>query len=242
MKKIYLVLLVFLFVLAAFGFSKTYIVGTSADFPPFEYVQNGQYVGFDMDLIQAIGKVEGFQVEIRDMSFDSLIPALKSGIIDIAIAGMTITPERLQVVDFSNPYWSADQDVIVKKDSNYNLTVLFGNHKVGVQTGTTGDLWVSDNLIKTGILKSIVRYESFIYALQALINGEVNAVVLDSPVAERFAQTQPVSIVGIIITNENYGIAVNKGNKTLLDMINDGLAKIKASGQLSQLVDKYFGK
>jgi len=167
---------------------------------------------------------------------------LKSGIIDIAIAGMTITPDRLQVVDFSDPYWSADQDVIVKKDSNYNLTVLFGNNKVGVQTGTTGDLWVSDNLIKTGILKNIVRYESFIYALQALMNGEVNAVVLDSPVAQRFAQTQPVSIVGVIITNENYGIAVNKGNSDLLAKINDGLAKVKASGQLSQLVDKYFGK
>lgn len=242
MKKVSLVLMVSLFALVGLSFSKIYIVGTSADFPPFEYVQNGQYVGFDIDLIQAIGKIEGFQVEIRDMSFDSLIPALKSGIIDIAIAGMTITPERSQVIDFSNPYWSADQDVIVKKNSDYNLTVLFGNHKVGVQTGTTGDLWVSDNLIKAGILKSIVRYESFIYALQALINGEVNAVVLDSPVAERFAQTQPVSIVGIIITNENYGIAVNKGNTELLAKINDGLSKLRASGQLSALVDKYFGR
>ncbi|BBJ28165.1 basic amino acid ABC transporter substrate-binding protein [Athalassotoga saccharophila] len=241
MKKISVVLIALL-VFGSFVLSKTYIVGTSADFPPFEYVDNGKYVGFDMDLIRSIASLEGFQVEIRDMSFDSLIPALKSGIIDIAIAGMTITPERLKVVDFSTPYWSADQDVIVKKDSNYNLTVLFGNHKIGVQTGTTGDLWVSDNLVKTNILKSIVRYESFIYALQALLNGEVDAVVLDSPVAERFAQTQPVSIVGIIITNENYGIAVNKGNSDLLSKINDGLSKLRSSGQLTILVDKYFGK
>ncbi|HEU25094.1 MAG: basic amino acid ABC transporter substrate-binding protein [Mesoaciditoga sp.] len=241
MKRIF-VILVILLIFGSFALSKTYIIGTSADFPPFEYVDNGKYVGFDMDLIRSIANLEGFQVEIRDMSFDSLIPALKSGIIDIAIAGMTITPERLKVVDFSTPYWSADQDVIVKKNSNYNLTVLFGNHKVGVQTGTTGDLWVSDNLIKTNILKSIVRYESFIYALQALLNGEIDAVVLDSPVAERFAQTQPVSIVGIIITNENYGIAVNKGNSELLSKINDGLSKMRSSGQLTSLVDKYFGK
>ncbi len=241
MKRIF-VILVILLIFGSFALSKTYIIGTSADFPPFEYVDNGKYVGFDMDLIRSIANLEGFQVEIRDMSFDSLIPALKSGIIDIAIAGMTITPERLKVVDFSTPYWSADQDVIVKKNSNYNLTVLFGNHKVGVQTGTTGDLWVSDNLIKTNILKSIVRYESFIYALQALLNGEIDAVVLDSPVAERFAQTQPVSIVGIIITNENYGIAVNKGNSELLSKINDGLSKMRSSGQLTALVDKYFGK
>lgn len=241
MKRIF-VILVILLIFGSFALSKTYIIGTSADFPPFEYVDNGKYVGFDMDLIRSIANLEGFQVEIRDMSFDSLIPALKSGIIDIAIAGMTITPERLKVVDFSTPYWSADQDVIVKKNSNYNLTVLFGNHKIGVQTGTTGDLWVSDNLIKTNILKSIVRYESFIYALQALLNGEIDAVVLDSPVAERFAQTQPVSIVGIIITNENYGIAVNKGNSELLSKINDGLSKMRSSGQLTALVDKYFGK
>ncbi len=241
MKKFF-VIFISLLIFGAFAFSKTYLVGTSADFPPFEYVENGKYVGFDIDLIKSIANLEGFQVEIRDMSFDSLIPALKSGIIDIAIAGMTITPDRLKVVDFSNPYWSADQDVIVKKDSNYNLTVLFGNHKVGVQTGTTGDLWVSDNLIKTNILKNIVRYESFIYALQALLNGEIDAVVLDSPVAERFAQTRPVSIVGIIITNENYGIAVNKGNSELLSKINDGLSKLRSSGQLTALVDKYFGK
>ncbi len=244
MKKIITIFLILSALLFTLGMSETYIVGTSADFPPFEYVQNGKYVGFDMDLITEIAKIEGFNVQIRDMSFDSLIPALKAGVIDIAIAGMTITKEREKVVDFSNPYWYANQDVIVKKDSKFTVTVLFGNHTVGVQTGTTGDLWVSDNLVKAGYLKSgnVKRFQSFIYSLQALLNGEVDANVLDSPVAERFAKMKPVKIVATLITGESYGIAVRKGDASLLDKINDGLKKVKTSGYMEKLIDKYFGK
>ena len=244
MKKSFLVFLLVSLLTFSLGLATTYVVGTSADFPPFEYVQNGKYVGFDIDLISAIAKMEGFNVSIRDMSFDSLIPALKAGVIDIAIAGMTITNQRQKVVDFSQPYWFANQDVIVNKNSKYTVTVLFGNHKVGVQTGTTGDLWVTNNLAKTGILKkeNVKRYQSFIYALQALLNNAVDAVVLDSPVAERFAKMKPVKIVATLITGESYGIAVKKGNTFLLGKINDGLKKIKASGQMAKLIDKYFGK
>lgn len=244
MKKVLTVFLLILMGTLSVALAKTYIVGTSADFPPFEYVEGGKYVGFDMELIQNIAKLEGFDVQIRDMAFDSLIPALRAGVIDIAIAGMSITPERQQNVDFSNPYWSADQDVIVNEKSDYSLTVLFGNHKIGVQTGTTGDLWVTDNIEKPGIIKSgdLVRYQSFIYALQALMNGEVDAVVLDSPVAERFAKSKPVKIVAVIMTGEEYGIAVRKGNTELLDKINAGLAKLKNSDTMASLIDKYFGK
>ena len=244
MKKSFWVFLLVSLLTFSLGLATTYVGGTSADFPPFEYVQNGKYVGFDIDLISAIAKMEGFNVSIRDMSFDSLIPALKAGVIDIAIAGMTITNQRQKVVDFSQPYWFANQDVIVNKNSKYTVTVLFGNHKVGVQTGTTGDLWVTNNLAKTGILKkeNVKRYQSFIYALQALLNNAVDAVVLDSPVAERFAKMKPVKIVATLITGESYGIAVKKGNTFLLGKINDGLKKIKASGQMAKLIDKYFGK
>lgn len=244
MKRIFLISLVSLLLVSSLGWATTYIVGTSADFPPFEYVQNGKYVGFDMDLINTIAKTEGFNVEIRDMSFDSLIPALRSGVIDLAVAGMTITKDRAKVVDFSDPYWFADQDVIVNKGSKYTVTVLFGNHKIGVQTGTTGDLWVSDNLLKPGLIKqnNLKRYQSFIYSLQALLNGAVDAVVLDSPVAERFAQMKPVKVVATLITGESYGMAVKKGNSKLIDQINDGLKRLKASGEMSKLIDKYFGR
>ncbi len=244
MKRNILVFLIVLTVVFSTALATTYVVGTSADFPPFEYVQNGKYVGFDMELINSIAKAEGFNVQIRDMSFDSLIPALKAGVIDIAIAGMTITQERQKVVDFSNPYWFANQDVIVGKNSKYTVTVLFGNHTIGVQTGTTGDLWVTNNLMKAKILKesNVKRYQSFIYALQALLNGAIDAVVLDSPVAERFAQVKPVKIVATLVTGESYGIAVRKGNSSLLSKINDGLKKVKNSKKISELIDKYFGK
>ena len=244
MKKIFLLFVIISVLALSLGMAATYIVGTSADFPPFEYVQKGKYVGFDMELINAIANVEGFKVQIRDMSFDSLIPALKAGVIDIAIAGMTITNERQKIVDFSDPYWYANQDVIVKKDSDFNVTVLCGNHTVGVQTGTTGDLWVSDNLVKPGYLNknNVKRYQSFIYSLQALLNGSVDANVLDSPVAERFAEMKPVKIVATLVTGESYGIAVRKGNSELLAKINDGLKKVKSSGEMTKLIDKYFGK
>ena len=244
MKKTFLVFLIVLGLVFSTVLATTYVVGTSADFPPFEYVQNGKYVGFDLGLIKAIAKTEGFNIQIRDMAFDSLIPALKVGVIDIAIAGMTITKERENVVDFSNPYWFADQDVIVRKNSSYTVTVLFGKHKIGVQTGTTGDLWVTKNLVKSGILKAsnVKRYQSFIYALEALLNGAINAVVLDSPVAERFAQVKPVKVVAVLVTGEHYGIAVRKGNTKLLREINAGLKKVEASGEMAKLIDKYFGK
>lgn len=231
-----------LLLLTAFAFSKTITVGTSADFPPFEYIENGQFVGFDMDLMREIAKIAGFELKFVDMSFDSLIPALRAGQIDVAAAAMTITEERKQVVDFSIPYWTADQSVIVKADSNLTITVLFGKYRIGVQTGTTGDLWCTDELVAKGILpeKNLKRYDTFILALSDLLNGNIDAIVLDSPVANRFAATKPVKVVGIIVTGEQYGIAVKKGNRELLNAINNALKQIIESGKMNELIDKYF--
>ncbi|AEH51208.1 basic amino acid ABC transporter substrate-binding protein [Pseudothermotoga thermarum] len=235
-------ILIVLLLVSVLALAKTYTVGTSADFPPFEYIENGQFVGFDMDLIREIAKIAGFEVKFVDMSFDSLIPALRAGQIDIAIAGMTITEERKQVVDFSIPYWTADQSVIVKADSNLSITVLFGKYRIGVQTGTTGDLWCTEELVKKGILpeKNLKRYDTFVLALTDLLNGNIDAIVLDSPVANRFAATKPVKIVGIIVTGEQYGIAVKKGNTDLLKAINEALKVLQETGKLAELIDKYF--
>jgi polar amino acid transport system substrate-binding protein len=150
--KVFLsVLLLISFVL----FARTVTVGTSADFPPFEYIENGQFVGFDMDLMREIAKIAGFELKFVDMSFDSLIPALRAGQIDVAAAAMTITEERKKVVDFSMPYWTADQSIIVKADSDLTITVLFGKYRIGVQTGTTGDLWCTENLVQKGLVLPI---------------------------------------------------------------------------------------
>jgi len=239
MKKF---LVVFLFVLCfVFAVGKTYKVGTEATFPPFEYVENGEIVGFDVDLIKAIAESEGFEVEFVDMSFDSLIPALLTGNIDIVIAAMTINEERAEVVDFSDPYWTANQSVVVKGGSGKSLTVLFGNNSVGAQTGTTGDLWIEDELLNTGILTGQVkRYESFVLAFTDLENENVDALVLDAPVAERYAKDRNVDLVGLILTNEEYGIAINKANKDLLNSVNDGLETLEDNGKLLEIVGKYF--
>jgi polar amino acid transport system substrate-binding protein len=240
MKKTSLVLLALLiFVGSAFGVK--YVVGTSADFPPFEYVENGEFVGFDIDLIKAIAEEMGFEIEIRDMSFDSLIAALVSGNLDIVISGMTITPEREEVVSFSKPYWTADQSVVVREDSDMTITVLFGKHNIGVQTGTTGDLWVEENLVETKILTgNFKRYDTYVLAMTDLINKNIDAIVLDAPVAEGFAKVRPVKIVGVIKTYEDYGIAVNKANKQLLELINEGISRLEESGKLNELNLKHF--
>ncbi|MGJ8454671.1 basic amino acid ABC transporter substrate-binding protein [Pseudothermotoga sp. U03pept] len=231
-----------LLILAAFVFAKTITVGTSADFPPFEYIENGQFVGFDMDLMREIAKLANLELKFVDMSFDSLIPALRAGQIDVAAAAMTITDERRQVVDFSKPYWTADQSIIVKADSDLTITVLFQKGKIGVQTGTTGDLWCTDNLVGKGLLpeKNLKRYDTFVLALSDLLNGNIDAIVLDSPVGNRFAAVKPVKVVGVIVTGEQYGIVVKKGNKELLDKINSALEVLIETGKMAELIDKYF--
>lgn len=234
--------LIFLFVFAAFVYGKTITVGTSADFPPFEYVENGQFVGFDMDLMREIAKLADFELKFVDMSFDSLIPALRAGQIDVVAAAMTITDERKQVVDFSTPYWTADQSIIVKANMDLTITVLYQKGRIGVQTGTTGDLWCTDNLVGKGLLpeKNLKRYDTFVLALSDLLNGNIDAIVLDSPVANRFAALKPVKVVGIIVTGEQYGIAVKKGNKELLDKINSAIKVLNETGKMAELIDKYF--
>ena len=243
MKKLLLTVLTLtlIFSLSAVGLAQTYTVGTSAGFPPFEYVEDGEIVGFDIDLMKAIGEEMGFEVEFQDIAFDSLIPALKTGNIDIVAAGMTITEQREQTVDFSNSYYSANQSVIVQEDSEMNISVLYGDHDISVQTGTTGDLWVTENLKDEGILTGdIQRYDTFVLCVSDLVNGNVDAVVLDEPVAQRYAEMRPVKIVGVIVTGENYGLAVNEGNTELLDKLNEGLRKVRESGKMAELVSKHF--
>lgn len=242
MFKRYFMFFIVLLIPILFAFGVTYKVGTEASFPPFEYVENGQYVGFDIDLIKEIGKLKGFDVEVIDISFDSLIPSLTTGNIDIIAAGMTITEDRQKVVDFTIPYYSGDQSILVRKDSDFDITVLFGNHKIGVQTGTTGDLWVTEHLSDKNILpkKNITRYDTFNFAVRDLVNKNIDAIVLDNPVAERFTKTDPVKIVGIIKTEESYGMAVKKGNKELLNLLNSGIQELQKNGKLDELIEKYF--
>jgi polar amino acid transport system substrate-binding protein len=223
------------------------IVGTSADFAPFEYrAANQTIVGFDIDLIKKILTDQGYTVEVQDIGFDSLIPSLQTGKIDVIAAAMTITDERLQQVDFSNAYYSANQAVLVKVGADVNITTIddLANYTVGSQTGTTGWAWVNDTLVATGKLNSdkFKSYDLYTDAVADLIIGpsRVGAIVIDSPVAQAFAKSGNVKIVLNITTNESYGFAVEKGNTELVTKINTGLAAVMATTYWENLIAQYF--
>lgn len=221
------------------------IVGTSADFAPFEYKEDGEIVGFDIELIKEILKDQGYdKVEVRDMDFGTLIGALKQGKIDVIAAAMTITEEREQEIDFSDPYYEADQSIIVRKNSNMQLDKNqdLQNYSVGAQTGTTGAGWIEENLVNNGTMDEddFERYSKYTLALQDLINGKIDAIVLDKPVARAFERSEDVKVISTIETGEEYGFGVKEGRDKLLEDINDGLNNIKDTETWDDLVAKYF--
>jgi polar amino acid transport system substrate-binding protein len=225
--------------------ANTIIVGTSADFKPFEYkAANGTIIGFDIDLITRILTDEGYNVTVSDIGFDSLIPSLQAGKIDVIAAGMTITDERKQQVDFTNPYYEANQSVLVKTGSSVNIMNVddLANYTLGAQTGTTGWQWINDTFVATGKLnpENFKSYALYPEAVADLITGRVGAVVIDSPVAKAFTLNGNVKIVLNITTNESYGFAVKLGNTALADKINTGLAAVIASPYWNELIQKYF--
>ena len=221
------------------------IVGTSADFPPFEYVnEEGAYVGFDVEMITKILEDAGYTVEVKDISFDSLIPSLENGKIDVVAAAMTITEEREEQIDFSNPYYEADQSVLTKIGSDLDLDTYqdLQNYTVGSQTGSTGAAWVEENLVDDGNMSEddFKRYETYTLAVLDLVNENIDAVVLDKPVAESHVKNQNVEIAMTIITEESYGLGVKQGNTELLEKINSGLATLMDSDYWDTLILKYF--
>jgi len=218
-------------------------VGTSADWPPFEWIDaNNNFVGFDMDIMKILAKVQGYEVEISDIGFDSLIPALQSGRIDVMAAGATLTPERLEVADASNTYWSGSQGVMVVEESDLNIaTALAGGNSVGAQRGTTQADWLEENLVGAGVDIKLELYETNDLGIMDLVNGRINAFVADTPAAEAFTKNNPIKIVGTINTQEEYVFYVQKGDpKGILPLINEGLVKIQQTPIWDNLVNAYF--
>ena len=220
------------------------IVGTSADFPPFEYKEGDEIVGFDVEMITTILTSQGYTVEVQDIAFDSLIAALQTNKIDVIVAGMSITDERLQEINFSDPYFEADQSVLIKSDSGIiiNNESDLENLTVGVQTGTTGDDWVFETLVNTSKTPEdkYKQYETYDLAVLDLKAGRIQIIVLDKPVAQALSEDGDLGIAYTIVTNENYGIGVRKGDSELLQKINNGLAELKASADWNILVKKYL--
>ncbi len=219
---------------------ETLVVGTSAGFRPFEYREKGEVTGFDIDLMKAIGEELGMEIEVKDMDFDALIEAVSTETIDVVAAGMTITEERKARVDFSAPYFSADQAVLVRKDSSISIggpaDLDSADYTIGVQNDTTGAFWVDENAASANIKK----YGKYIETIQDLENQNLDIIVLDKPVAEAFAQNRPVKMIKVIPTNEEYGLALKKGDP-LLEDINKALKKVMESDTWDELMAEYFG-
>ncbi|HVP23659.1 MAG TPA: basic amino acid ABC transporter substrate-binding protein [Conexivisphaerales archaeon] len=222
---------------------KCLVVGTNVPFPPFEYqLSNGTVTGFDMDVIRALAIQDGYNgITIKNFaSFDSLIPALQQGQVDVVAAGMTITPDRQAQVNFTNPYWQADQSILVLNSSNSNpqsITDLAGK-TVGVQTGTTGESLAEQYNTTLGPIK---HYDTFLLAVLDLVNGKLDAVIVDSPVATAFTGQYSVRVASTVVTGEQWGFAVKIGNTSLLNGLNSALATFKGSTQWNALIKQYFG-
>ncbi len=220
-------------------------VVTEAGFAPFEFKEaNDEFTGFDMELIEAIAKAEGYTVKITHMGFESLIPALQSNKADCAIAGMSINEERKKSVDFSTPYFDAGLIIAVPTatDGISTLDDLQGK-KIGCQVGTIG--CDASNSVKEKDPKTEVRvFDNIGEAFMEMEKGGVDAVVNDQAVTAYYIMTtgkNKVKMVGEVFSAEDqYGIAVKKGNAEMLKVINDGLEKIKANGEYDKIYDKWF--
>lgn len=214
----------------------TLVMATNAEFPPYEYHEGDDIVGIDADMAAAVAKELGMELKIEDMAFDSIIPAVESGKADLGVAGMTVTEDRLKNVNFSDTYAKATQVVIVKEDSDIAGPDDLTGKKVGVQLGTTGDIYASDIEDAT-----VEQYNKGFEAVQALTQGKIDAVVIDGEPAKEFVkEADNLKILDEAFTEEEYAIAIAKDNEELLEKVNGALASLKESGELDKIVAKYI--
>jgi len=220
-------------------------IGTNAEFPPFEYKKGEEFVGVDIDLAKKIAEKMGMKFEIIDMEFDALIPSLTSKKIDMAISAITITEERKQQVDFSLPYYVANQVLIAKNDSKIKIDKLedLGKYKIGAQNGTTGQLYIEENLVDKKLMdkKNLKKYGTNVESISDLMNGNIDFVIIDDSAAQGYSKLKPIKIVFKIETNEEYGIALPKESayKEKINMILDDMIK---SGEIISIISKNFAE
>jgi len=219
-------------------------MSTNASFPPYEMVaDNGSFEGSDVEVAGAIAEKLGLELVVDDMGFDAALQAAQTGKSDMVMAGVTITEERKAVMDFSDSYANGVQVVIVKEDSPIQTVDDLANaNMIGCQMGTTGYIYCSDTPDNGGYGEDhVTPYDDGAAAVQALMNGQVDAVVIDNMPAQEYVAANPgLKILDTEFANEDYAIGVAKGNTALLDAINGALAELKADGTLQSIVDKYI--
>lgn len=263
MKKILALLLVvvLLFACTACGGekkddSKTLVMATNAAFPPYEYIEGGKVVGIDAEIAAKIAEKLGMELKIEDVDFDTIIAGVQTGKYDIGMAGLTVTDERKEKVNFSTSYAKGIQAVIVAEDSTYTSYEDFYTGfdadgdpegvkegiKIGVQQTTTGDIYSSSDPKEWGFGDAnVVRYKTGNEAVAALKAGRITAVIIDNEPAKSFVKAnEGLKILEGAYTDEDYAIAVAKEDTELLEKINTALAELKADGTLDKIVTTYI--
>ena len=236
MKKIILLSLC-LIMLCGCGRNKDELVMvTEAGFAPFEYYQNNEIVGVDVEIAKEIAKEMGKTLVIKDVAFDSIINEVKSGKADIGAAGISYTEERSKQVDFSSDYFTSKIVVIVKDSDNEIDFNNLGAKKIAVQLGSTADTFVTNNYKNA----TITRQKKYLAAIEDLKNDKVDCVVMDElPAKQILSKNTNLKILNKILSSENYGMVVKKNNKELLDTVNEVIEDLKKSGKIDQYVLNY---
>lgn len=214
------------------------IMSTNAAFPPYEMTtDSGEFEGIDIETAQAIADKLGLELQIDDMDFDAALLAVQQGKSDMVMAGVTVTDERQNVMDFTDSYATGIQSIIVKEDSDIASVDDLAGKKIGTQRGTTGYLYCSDDFGD----ENVVAYDDGLTAVQMLNNGQVDCVVIDNAPAKEFVAANPgLKLLDTAYVEESYAIGVGKGNTELKDAINTALEELKADGTLQAIVDKYI--
>ena len=213
-------------------------MGTNATFPPYEYVdENNEVAGIDADIAAAIAEKLGMELEITDMAFDSLIPALQSDTIDIVLAGMTVDPERAEQVNFTDSYATGVQVIVVPEGSDIASPDDLEGKNIGVQTGTTGDLYCTDDYGQ----EFVKQFDNGPLAVAALVNGQVDCVVIDNEPAKNYvAANQGLKILDTAYANEEYAAAIAKDNTELFEQVNAAIQELKEDGTIDSIIEKYI--
>lgn len=221
------------------------VAGTAPGFEPFEMVIDGELVGFDIDLLEAVVAETEYELAgWQEIEFDGLIPSLENENIDVIAAAMTITEERQETIAFSDPYYSADQSVLVQTGGDVQPAELadLEGHNVGAQSGTTGEGIVEDELIAEGLIDEgdYDSYDNYVLAIEELERGTLDAIVIDEPVAESFAADRDVEIAFTFETGEEYGFGVRQGEDDLQQALSEGIAAVQESSQYDEITREWF--
>lgn len=212
-------------------------MATNATFPPYEYYESDAIIGIDAEIAGAVAEKLGLELKIEDMEFDSIILAVTQGKADLGLAGMTVTEERLEAVDFSDSYATGIQAVIVTEDSEITGISDLDGKKIGVQLATTGDIYAKEDFGED----NVEAYNKGADAVMALKQGKVDAVIIDNQPALAFIRnTDGLKILETEYAVEDYAAAIAKGNDALLTAVNGALAELKDDGTLQSIIDKYI--